>query len=192
MVVGISSGAGLEGRESMGGYAAGKAAMDGELLSLSFFLLRPTLTLMDPPRKIDETDMGLVSCDLGMMKVLAKEVAEFNVRALTVSLGGFNTNMPNVVQIGGNPLPDDYKGTVVDQMMQTMGSGNFVPDGDKDKAMKAVYEVVMGVGVGVGREGERFLPLGRDIAVRVQQVEDSLAHSMKVFGELCNNVYAER
>ncbi len=127
-----------------------------------------------------------------MTKVLAKEVAAFNVRAFTVSLGGFNTNMPNAVQIGMIPLPNDYRGTVVEQVMQTMASGNFVPDGDKDKAMQVVYEVVMGEGVGKGREGERFLPLGRDLATRVEQVGDFLAHSMDVFGHICNNVFVEK
>jgi NAD(P)-dependent dehydrogenase (short-subunit alcohol dehydrogenase family) len=34
IVVNVSSGAGLEGRETMGPYAAAKAAMDGELVSL--------------------------------------------------------------------------------------------------------------------------------------------------------------
>ncbi|KAJ4164326.1 hypothetical protein LMH87_006003 [Akanthomyces muscarius] len=58
IMVNISTGAALEGRESMGTYASGKAATDA------------------------------------MIKVLAKEVAEFNIRTLTVHLGSFNTNMP--------------------------------------------------------------------------------------------------
>ena len=127
-----------------------------------------------------------------MAKVLAKEVAPFNVRVLTVSLGMFNTNMLNVIATSENPLPDDYKGSVADQLTQQLASGNLSPDGDKDKAMKAVYEVVMGEGVGKGHESERFLPLGRDLAARIQLIQDQLAHSMEVFGDVCNNVYIDK
>ncbi|PSS06647.1 hypothetical protein M430DRAFT_70322 [Amorphotheca resinae ATCC 22711] len=156
IVVNMSSGAGLEGRESMGAYAPAKAALDG------------------------------------MSKVLAKEVAPFNVRVLIVSLGGFNTNMVNSITVGKNPMPEDYKGSVADQTIHYMASGKFDPDGDKEKAIKALYEVVMGEGVGAGHEGERFLPLGRDLAARVKQLQDQYAHSMEVFGDICNNVYRDR
>ncbi|KAK9367584.1 hypothetical protein V1509DRAFT_626396 [Lipomyces kononenkoae] len=156
VIVNISSGAGLEGRESFGGYAPAKAALDG------------------------------------MSKVLAKEVAEFNVRVLIASLGGFNTNIGNVVALSRNPMPEDYKGSVADKTIDYMASGKFDPDGDKEKAVKAIYEVVMGEGVGTGNEGERFLPLGRDMAARVKLVQDQHTHTMEVFGDVCNNVYRDR
>ena len=127
-----------------------------------------------------------------MSKVLAKEVAEFNVRVLIVSLGSFDTNMPNAITLSKNPMPDDYRGSVADKTMNVMSGKDFEPDGDKEKAVKAIYEVVMGEGVGAGREGERFLPLGRDLAARVKQVQDQYAHSMEVFGDVCNNVYRDR
>ncbi|KAL9042022.1 MAG: hypothetical protein Q9214_003912, partial [Letrouitia sp. 1 TL-2023] len=155
VVVNMSSGAGLEGRESMGAYAAAKAALDG------------------------------------MSKVLSKEVAPFNVRVLVVALGTFNTNMGNAVTLSRNPFPDDYRGSVADKMIEVLSSGKFEPDGDHEKAMKAVYEVVTGVGVGKGHEGEKLLPLGRDLAARIKQVQDYYSHSMEVFGEVCNNVYRD-
>ncbi len=127
-----------------------------------------------------------------MSKVLAKEVAAFNVRVLIVSLGAFNTNMGNALTVGKNPMPEDYKGSVADKTIQLLTSGKWEPDGDKEKAVKAIYDVVMGEGVGAGREGERFLPLGRDIASRVKQVQDQFAHSMEVFGDVCNNVHRDR
>ena len=129
-----------------------------------------------------------------MSRVLAKEVAPFNVRILTVWLGTFNTAMLNwnATLLGKNPMPEDYKGSMVDKTMDVISSGKFEPDGDKDKAMKAVYEVVMGMGVGAGREGERFLPLGRDMAARVKLLQDQYAHCLEVFGEVCNNVYIDK
>lgn len=118
-------------------------------------------------------------------------MAGFNVRVLTVSLGTFNTNMGNALVPSRNPMPDEYKGSAADKTMNVIRHG-FEPDGDKDKAVKAIYEVVAGEGVGAGHEGERFLPLGRDVAARVQHVRDQYAHSMGVFGDVCNNVYRER
>ena len=127
-----------------------------------------------------------------MSKVLSKEVAQFNVRVLVVSLGTFNTNMGNATVIGKNPMPEDYKGSITENTTKLITSGKFDPDGDKDKAVNAVFEVIMGIGVGAGHEGERFLPLGRDLAARVKQVQDQYAHSLEVFGDVCNNVYRDR
>ena len=127
-----------------------------------------------------------------MAKVLAKEIALFNVRVLTVAVGAFNTNMPNTVTTSETPMPIDYEGSVAEQMIKVLLSRNFPPDGDKDKATKAVYEVVMGEGIGKGREGERILPLGRDLAARVKHVQDQLTHSMEVFGDICNNVHVDK
>ncbi|KAK7751751.1 hypothetical protein SLS62_006236 [Diatrype stigma] len=124
----------------------------------------------------------------GITKALAKEVAPFNVRTLTVILGVFNTNLGNAGEFGKAPLPDDYKGSAAEQMMQVIASGKFPFKGDKDKAMKAVYEVVVGEGAGRGREAEGLLPLGSDMTVRVKGVRDALDHSLEVFGEVTNNM----
>ena len=123
-----------------------------------------------------------------MTKVLAKEVAPFNIRALTVVLGTFNTSMVSSAVYGKNPLPEDYKGSVADQTIHYIASGKIPINGDKDKAMKVVYEVVTGQGAGAGREAERFLPLGADMTDRVKMVQNYLAHALEVFGEVTNNV----
>ncbi|KAM0249833.1 hypothetical protein ACHAQJ_008901 [Trichoderma viride] len=131
---------------------------------------------------------GALDC---MSKALAKEVEAFNIRVLTVLLGTFNTSMGNAAILGQNPPPQDYKGSMSERLMDMISTGKFAPNGDKDKAMKAVYEVVVGEGIGKNREAERALPLGRDLAARVQIVQDYLSHSMEVFGSICNNVYLE-
>ena len=102
-------------------------------------------------------------------------------------MGTFNTNVGNAAVLGKNPLQDDYKGSVAEQMIQLISSGK-IPNGDKDKAMKAVYEVVVGEGAGAGREAERFLPLGTDITVRVKIVQEYLTHGLEVFADVTNNV----
>lgn len=91
-----------------------------------------------------------------------------------------------------NRLPDDYRGSVAEKMIQIISSGNLVPNGDKDKAMKAVYELVVGEGAGVGHEAERFLPLGSDMTVRIKRVQDYLGHALEVFGNVTNGVNLER
>ncbi|KAJ5163677.1 uncharacterized protein N7500_005507 [Penicillium coprophilum] len=156
VVVNVSSGAGLEGRERMGAYAAAKAAMDG------------------------------------LCKVLAKEVAPFNVRLLTVWLGVFNTQFGRGCLSPAKPLPADYVGSEATQMMEAIKSGKHVADGDTDKGAKVIYEVVVGEGVGVGRENEEFLPLGRDMIPRVELVRDRLIHALDVFGDIAANVYIEK
>lgn len=156
VIVNMSSGAALEGRDSMGPYAGAKAGLDA------------------------------------LTKVLAKEVAPFNIRALTIVLGTFNTGMIPTAVYGKNPLPEDYKGSVADQTMQYIASGKIPINGDKDKAMKAVYEVVVGQGRGAGREAERFLPLGTDMTARVKMVQDYLAHALEVFGDVTNNVAIDK
>ncbi|KAI1383685.1 putative short-chain oxidoreductase [Hypoxylon trugodes] len=128
----------------------------------------------------------------GITRVLAKEVAQYNIRALTVVLGAFNTNMGNATVVGKNPLPDDYKGSVSDKMIQFL-SGAKLPGaqltmGDKDKAMKAVYEVVVGEGVGVGKEAERLLPLGVDMTARAKGVQEYLQNALDAFKHITNNV----
>ena len=129
---------------------------------------------------------------IGLTKVMAKEIAPFNIRTLTVGLGTFNTNMGNAALMSKNPLPEDYTGSVAEQTMQAICSGKMPWLGDKDKAMKAVYDVVVGEGAGAGRESERFLPLGTDMFARVTTVRDSLTHAQEVFGDLTNNVSLDR
>lgn len=129
---------------------------------------------------------------LGATKVMAKEVAEFNIRTLTVLLGGFDTQMPVKAITGEAPLPDDYKDTVVSKTIEYMARGSFVGDGDPVKAAKAIYDVVVGEGVGEGREAEMLMPLGRDMEARVKLVRDRLDHCWDVFGDVAMNVYVDR
>ncbi|KAJ5498854.1 Short-chain dehydrogenase/reductase SDR [Penicillium expansum] len=123
-----------------------------------------------------------------LTKILAKEVAPFNIRTLTVVLGTFNTNMPNTVVLGKNPLPDDYNGTFTRQVQGLLVSGKIKPNGDKDKAMEAVYQVVTGEGVGEGRQAEKLLPLGSDMTPRLEEVQEYLGHALEVFCSVTNSV----
>ncbi|KAF3764762.1 NAD(P)-binding protein [Cryphonectria parasitica EP155] len=155
VVVNMSTGASLEGRDSMGIYAASKAAMDG------------------------------------LTKVLAKEVAAFNIRTHTILLGAFRTDMGNRARVGSATLAEDYKGSLVDQTLQFMTTGKFVGDGDPKKAARAIYQLVAGEGLGAGKEAELLMPLGRDMEARVQLCRNRLDHCWEVFGDIAMNVRAD-
>ncbi|KAF2812099.1 NAD(P)-binding protein [Mytilinidion resinicola] len=128
----------------------------------------------------------------GVAKVLAKEVAPFNIRILTVVLGTFNTNMGNAAVFGEGGLPGDYEGTMTEKFLQIMKSGTWPPNGDKEKAMKAVYEVVVGEGIGEGREAEKLLLLGSDMMKRTEGVREQLGHALEVFGEVAKGCDIEK
>ena len=104
----------------------------------------------------------------------------------------FNTAFGTGCLASDNHLPEDYNGSIVAQTLESIQTGKLVADGDKDKAARAIYQVVVGEGVGTGRESERFLPLGRDMIPRVELVRDQLVHSLEVFGVVAGNVYVER
>ncbi|KAL4744590.1 hypothetical protein BDW72DRAFT_199440 [Aspergillus terricola var. indicus] len=127
-----------------------------------------------------------------LTKILAKEVAPFNIRTLTVVLGTFNTNMPNSVVLGKTPLPEAYKGTFTEQVQALLVSGKIKPNGDKDKAMQAVYQVVAGEGVGEGHQTEKLLPLGSDMTPRLKGAQDYLGHALEVFGPVTNSVDVDK
>ncbi|KAI1881633.1 hypothetical protein JX265_000459 [Neoarthrinium moseri] len=121
-------------------------------------------------------------------KTLAKEMKPFNVRVLLVYLGSFNTAMATKVDPVQKPLDPDYQGTVLQQFYDSFDSKTFVPKGDHKKAVKAIFDVVVGEGAGAGKEKEVQMILGKDCAVRLGEVRAGFDHMMDVFGEVCNNV----
>ncbi|KAK7413972.1 hypothetical protein QQX98_007155 [Neonectria punicea] len=156
LVINIGSGAGVGGRESMGVYAASKAAMDGRT------------------------------------RILAREIAPFNVRTLTVQLGGFDTNFTYALRLSSVPFPEDYIGGKTDEVANSLLGSNYKADGDHRKATKVIYDVAMGDGVGTGKENERVLPLGGDMCRLMDTVAEQIQHQMETFRDIGSNVYIDR
>lgn len=121
-------------------------------------------------------------------KTLAQEVAEFGVRVLLVYMGAFNTSMAQSVRLVAQPLDADYADAAVGRTARVFSERSLRPTGDHEKAVKVIYDVALGQGVGKGLEKETQMVLGRDCAVRVGEVRDGLDHMMTVFGDACNNV----
>ncbi|KAI8652518.1 hypothetical protein NCS57_01316000 [Fusarium keratoplasticum] len=155
LILNIGSGAGVGGRESMGIYAAAKAAMDG------------------------------------LTRILAREVAPFNIRTLTVQLGGFDTNFTNALRLSSVPFPQDYIGGRTDQVAHSLLGSKYKADGDHRKASQVIYEVVMGEGRGEGKEDERVMPLGRDMLLLMDNVFKDMHHQIETFREIGNSVYVD-
>lgn len=78
---------------------------------------------------------------------------------------------------------------MVEKVIGSIGGGAFVPDGDHRKACRAIYDVIMGEAVGEGREDQRLLPLGRDMAKSLEGAIAKERGALDVFGDICNNVY---
>lgn len=134
----------------------------------------------------------LILFNTASTRILAKEVAPFNIRPLTVWIGTLNTNIGNSSTVAESPLPDDYRGSAAAQLMQALQMGKLPANSDKVKAANAIYEVVVGEGAGAGHEQERFLALGRDMLSRLELVRNQYAHTLEVFGEVCGSVHVDQ
>lgn len=135
---------------------------------------------------VRETDIRA----LALTMIMANEIAPFNIRTLTVPLGSFRTNMGSQVRTGSVPLAEDYKDSMTDKILHSVNS-NMVLDGDPMKAAKVIYEVIMGEGVGEGRESEQVLPLGIEMERCVKFARDRLDRSWDAFGDIALNVRCE-
>ena len=123
---------------------------------------------------------------------MAKEVAPFNVRTLTVLLGAFDTNFTSGLKVSSVPFPEDYKGSPTEKVATSLQGSNFTPDGDHRKAAKVIYEMAVGEGVGEGKEAERVVLLGRDMTASMDQVLAGMNHMMENFREIADSVYIEK
>jgi hypothetical protein len=123
---------------------------------------------------------------------MAREVKDFNVRILTVNPATFDTPMGHVLQMQESPLEKDYEGHEVGIFMHHMKGGDVQLDGDTKKAIKAIYEVVVGEGVGKGNENQPVLPLGGDMIRFMKNTISQWTETLEVFGELCKSVDREK
>ncbi|KAH6657220.1 hypothetical protein BKA67DRAFT_554609 [Truncatella angustata] len=125
-------------------------------------------------------------------RTLAVEMKDFNVRVLSVEPGVFDTSIIGALQFQTQPLEADYKNKPIDMMLSLQKSKSHIPDGDTKKGVEAIYEVVVGEGVGTGHENEPVLPLGREAYQMFQNHITQWKQTMDVFGHICNNVYVDR
>ncbi|KAL9114013.1 MAG: hypothetical protein Q9227_001784 [Pyrenula ochraceoflavens] len=108
-----------------------------------------------------------------MSESLAQEVKPFGIRMLIVQPGLFRTPF---LKRGGTHVPvgEAYREGAVGKTVewgegiQKMDEGEL-PGGDPEKAAKAIFEVVMGIGRAEGRREVLRLPLGQDSVDRMRE-----------------------
>jgi hypothetical protein len=118
---------------------------------------------------------------------MAREVKNFNVRILTVNPAIFDTPMIGALQYQSAPLAEDYQKHVVGITLAKMREGTVVADNDTKKGIKAIYEVIVGEGIGEGHESEPMLPLGRDSSRLLREIKAQYEQTLEIFGQVCDN-----
>jgi NAD(P)-dependent dehydrogenase (short-subunit alcohol dehydrogenase family) len=104
----------------------------------------------------------------GMTESLAKEVADFGISVLIVEPGAFRTNFLNAMVINETGL-GDYQGNVVGETLQKFQAASGKQAGDPDKAVAAIYEIVVGQGEAGKLKGKVLrLVLGKDALARIE------------------------
>jgi hypothetical protein len=125
-----------------------------------------------------------------MSQVLAKEVAQFNIRVLIAQPGAFTTNMMNAVVLNSQGVSPPYKDSEVGKFIGLFRAGDgprFEAGGDVEKGCQAIFDVVTGTGKGVGMEKYLRLPLSADCAERTRGQIRSLQETHDVFRNIWEN-----
>ena len=127
----------------------------------------------------------------GASQGFAKELASFGIRVLVVQPGAFTTNMMNSVTITEKDASLDYKGTVMEKIVDTFRNpGYFKAPNDVEKGCQGIFEVVTGTGRGVGKEGHARLVLSKDIAQRTVEQTKRNTDALEAFREIWENTGA--
>lgn len=100
--------------------------------------------------------------------------------------------MQNAIQLGEQQLPTDYDNTVPHKFIEALKKGTYPLVGDKDKAARQIFDVVVAQGAGEGRASEPILPLGPDIPMRFREAAARLNHAVDVFEAVSNSVAADK
>lgn len=120
---------------------------------------------------------------------MSKELAPYHIRTLTVQLGAFNTGFAGSALVTKTPFPEDYQGSMTEKVLNSLSNGALKLDGDHRKAAQAIYEMVVGEGLGEGKEEEKVMILGRDMWRCMDGVMKQNSRMMDTFEDVCNNVY---
>ncbi|KAH8767163.1 short-chain dehydrogenase/reductase SDR [Hyaloscypha sp. PMI_1271] len=124
----------------------------------------------------------------GASQGFAKELAPFGIRILIVQPGAFTTNMMNAVTMTEKDACVNYKGTVVEKMVDVFRTpGEFKAPNDVEKGCQGIFEVVTGTGRGVGKEGYSRLVLSRDIGQRTLEQTKRNTDALEAFRDVWEN-----
>jgi len=103
-----------------------------------------------------------------MSEALYSEMKPLGIRVLIVEPGGFRTKFASQCIVPEKPLPEEYKGSFCEQVLNLVKSppAGFQLPGDVEKGCQAIFDVVMKTGQAEGMEEFLRLPLGKDGSAR--------------------------
>ncbi|KAF2967403.1 hypothetical protein GQX73_g6154 [Xylaria multiplex] len=108
---------------------------------------------------------------------LVKEVASFGISVLIVNPGAFRTNFLGQLQLSENPMPEDYKNSLVGTTIQKFADADGKQAGDPDKGIERIFEIVTGEGMAGKLKGKVLrLVLGEDAFTRMKKNNDKFIH----------------
>ncbi|RDW75282.1 hypothetical protein BP6252_06424 [Coleophoma cylindrospora] len=102
-------------------------------------------------------------------EALYEEVKPLGIRVIIVQPGAFQTPFSSSANISDRPLPDEYDGTSVAQMialMKDMAERGLNMPGDVNKGAQIIFDYVMKTGSAENIEQFLRLPLGKDGSAR--------------------------
>ena len=79
----------------------------------------------------------------GLSEALAAEVSSFNIRVLIVEPGGMRTDFLDPQKITVPEIPEAYKGTMADHIMQMLTNGHGKQALDPKKSAEAILQEVI-------------------------------------------------
>lgn len=115
---------------------------------------------------------------------LSREVEGLGLRVLIVEPGAFRTNF---LTKDANPKvqpSEAYRNGPVQTILDRMESMNGTQIGDPDKAAKAIFEMVLGIGSGEGKTNVLRLPLGPDCYARAIESNKRRRENLEAMQEI--------
>ena len=118
---------------------------------------------------------------------MAMEVQPFGIRVLLVEPGAFRTNFlsPNAMTM--TPVSETYKGTVVEQVSKMFVDMEGKQKGDVEKGVERMYEVIMGEGMGKGKEAYLRCLIGKDCYDRGKQALEKKLENVEAMKEIAES-----
>ncbi|KAI0194315.1 putative short-chain dehydrogenase [Xylaria flabelliformis] len=112
---------------------------------------------------------------------LAKEVADFGIGVTIVNPGAFRTNFLGQLQLSENPMPSDYKDSVVGQTIQKFANADGKQAGDPEKGVERIFEFVTGEGIAGELKGKVLrLVIGEDAFTRMKNNNDKFVQDFMI------------
>jgi hypothetical protein len=116
-----------------------------------------------------------------MSQALAQEVAPFGIRVLIPELGSFRTNFLGATAMQVSEASKPYIGGAVDESLKLEFEKNGKQPGDPEKAVRVLFDVVLGRGPGEGNMSRLRLPLGQDSLERGLEQANMMIEDFNAF-----------